>query len=153
MSPNAKVELSSEGLTHSFEVAISRQEQLCNALEDLADRLPSQINSYAAAKLADSLLPTLRHCHHLEEQAIFPLLLNAACTAPDTIDRLRAEHLEDEDHAEILSEAIISFAKNPIPGDAERLGYYLRGLFQPLRRHTAFDRGVLLPACRDAIGD
>ena len=134
-----------------YEGVILLQEQLCDALESLADSLPGQVNTYAAAQLAEQLLPTLWQCQNLEEGTVFPLLLETDCASIQTIDRLRAEHLEDEDHAGILSDAVMAFARNPRRSDADRLGYSLRGLFQPLRRHAAFDRSVILPMYRSAL--
>ncbi|MEQ3625380.1 MAG: hemerythrin domain-containing protein [Celeribacter sp.] len=135
----------------AFAEAILRQEHLCDALETLADSLPERVDTYTAMRLAGSLVPTLKRCQRLEEQVVFPLLLEQAPARSSMIDRLRAEHLEDEDQAMMLAPAIRAFAQQPAREDAGRLGFALRGLFQPLRRHAAFDRDVLLPLYRRAL--
>ena len=129
-----------------------QQEALCCTLEALADALPKRLDTLAAVQLANSLVPTLTQCYSMEEKEVFPLLRQSSATFEQTLERLHAEHIEDEDHAAILADAIFSFARAPSQGDAEALGYLLRGLFQPLRRHLAFDREVVFPLFRWALG-
>tara|TARA_B100001179_G_scaffold81618_1_gene57636 strand:- start:622 stop:1083 length:462 start_codon:yes stop_codon:yes gene_type:complete len=136
-----------------FDAAITRQEQLCDALEALADSLPERIDTYAAMQLAGRIVPTLKRCQRLEERVIFPMILERAHAPVQMIDRLRTEHMEDEDQAIQLTAAIRAYAQYPHREDAGSLGYALRGLFQPLRRHTAFDRDILLPMYRRALLD
>ena len=66
---------------HSFNVAIEKQEILCSALEDLADTLPRQLDSYAAVRLACRLVPTLTQCQSLEEREVFPFLRQTGDTS------------------------------------------------------------------------
>lgn len=141
----------SDAPTEDLAAAILRLEQVCEDLERLADTLPGQVDTYAAVCLAERLLPTLRECQCLEETEVFPLLLKTHGAAPQMIARLHAEHVEDEDHAAMVEDAIIAFVRDPKRGGADKLGYALRGLFQPLRRHVAFDRGVILPSYRAAL--
>jgi hypothetical protein len=56
--------------------------------------------------------------------------------------------VEDEDHAVMVAEAVTRFIQSPRHADADRLGYLIRGLFQPLTRHSAFDRSIILPLYR-----
>ena len=136
---------------HAFGAGLAQQEILCSALEDLADTLPRQLDTYAAVRLAGRLVPTLTQCQSLEEREVFPLLRQTSDTSAQMLDRLHAEHIEDEDHAAMLADAINGFAHDPAQNDAEALGFFLRGLFQPLRRHVAFDREVILPMYRHAL--
>ena len=59
-----------------FDAAITRQEQLCDALEALADSLPERIDTYAAMQLAGRIVPTLKRCQRLEERVISRHLLS-----------------------------------------------------------------------------
>ena len=120
-------------------------------IRDLADTLPRQLDTYVAVRLAGRLVPTLTQCQSLEEREVFPLLRETSDTSAQMLDRLHAEHIEDEDHAAMLADAINRFAYDAAQNDAEALGYFLRGLFQPLRRHVAFDREVILPMYRHAL--
>ncbi|WP_366140037.1 hemerythrin domain-containing protein [uncultured Jannaschia sp.] len=131
-----------------FEVLISGQEQVCHELEALADTLPDRIDTLAATVLAEELYPTLRACQDLEEARIFPAILASGAGLEVTIARLRAEHIEDEDHAVMVAESVMRFVRDPRRADADRLGFLMRGLFQPLRRHSAFDRDIVLPLYR-----
>lgn len=132
-----------------FEALISEQDQLCDSLEALADQLPDRIDTFAAANLAEKICSVLRSCQDLEEAEIFPVLLIRDADLLRMINRLRAEHVEDEDHAILVAEAINQFVRDPARSGADRLGYCIRALFQPLRRHVAFDRNIVLQLFRE----
>jgi hypothetical protein len=91
---------------------------------------------------------TLRRCQRFEEGEIFPALATRRPDLRPTLDRLRAEHFEDQDQASDLRDAVEGFLTRREPPKAEEIGYMLRGLFTSLRRHLAFDRDVILPLCR-----
>ena len=124
---------------------LARQEALCVALEQLADSLPHRFDTYLGLSLARRVWPTLRRAHIFEERVIFPVLIAARGDLADTLDRLHGEHLEDEDQAADLHDAIIALVADRSRRDAERIGYMLRGLFIGLGRHLAFEREHLLP--------
>lgn len=137
-------------LATRFEGCISRQFDICKTLESLADRLPTQVNRCEAVSLASRIPRTLQRAHLLEETMIFPVLMITQGEIGVTLNRLRHEHREDEDHAADIYDAIEALAKRrPIISSAE-MGYMFRGLFISLRRHLAFDRDYLLPMYRNA---
>jgi hypothetical protein len=142
------IELERIGSPQRYELLISKQERVCLDLEALADQLPNRVDTLAAKILADALYPTLRTCQDLEEAHVFPAILKQDAAISPTIARLRAEHVEDEDHAVMVAEAVTRFIQSPRHADADRLGYLIRGLFQPLTRHSAFDRSIILPLYR-----
>lgn len=131
-----------------FDDCLIRQFGLCQALENLADSLPWRVDTLAATILANRLHPTLRQCHRMEETIIFPVLLISGPQMHPILDRLRKEHVEDEDHASDVRDAVTAFASNQARADAEEIGYMLRCLFVSLRRHLAFDRDYVLPLYR-----
>jgi len=147
-------ENSGSGVTR-FETCLARQVELCCALETLADALPSRVDTRAAVLLADAVYETLHHCHQIEESLIFPTLLTAHPDMLSTITRLRTEHVEDEEQASEVKDAIMSFVILQKRKDVEEFGYLLRGLFVALRRHLAFDRDYMLPLYRrtDAVSN
>lgn len=138
-----------------FETCLAQQIDLCCALETLADALPSRVDTRAATLLAETLQETLHHCHQMEETFIFPALLSARPDMLSTITRLRAEHVEDEEQACEVKDAIMAFVILQKRKDVEEFGYLLRGLFVALRRHVAFDRDYMLPLYRrtDAVSN
>lgn len=136
-----------------FQTLILGQERLCLRLEGLADSLPDRIDTLAATRLAARIPPFLAACQRREEHDVFPTLIARDPSLRPTLLRLRAEHLEDEDHAGLVAETLTAFARDPRRSGADRLGYLLRGLFQPLRRHAAFDRMVVLPLYRQAMAE
>lgn len=124
------------------------QSALCDALENMADALPDRADAQKLLHLARSVHPTIKRAHDFEEEQLFPLL----STLPqergvlaETLDRLHYEHLEDEGFAAELFDEMIKFATGQSDRDPERLGYMLRGFFEGLRRHLAFEREHLLP--------
>lgn len=133
------------GLLATFDRCLAEQDALCRALEDLADSLPGRLDTHGAVLLLGRLGPLLRRCHHLEEEVIFPALRAARRDLGPVLDRLSAEHLEDEAQAGELEEAVVALAARWPAADAERLGYMLRGLFTALRRHVAHDRDRIRP--------
>ncbi|WBU58749.1 hemerythrin domain-containing protein [Paracoccus sediminicola] len=153
MQKTEHIHLKCSDSPQEYELLILRQEQVCFDLEMLADQLPYRVDTLAAKKLADTLHPTLRACQDLEEAHVFPAILRQNVAIGPTVARLRAEHAEDEDHAVMVAESVMRFIRSDCRSDADGLGYLIRGLFQPLLRHSAFDRTVILPLYLQATPD
>lgn len=134
----------------AFDSCLMEQLDLCQRLEDLADALPSKVDTLSATLLANRLRSTLRRCHRLEETVVFPILMTTEMDVHPIFDRLRKEHQEDEDHACDVQDAIRVFVSASDRESAEKLGYMLRCLFVSLRRHLAFDRDYVLPLFKRA---
>jgi len=139
-------------LAKRFDSCLMQQFNLCHELELLADSLPSRVDTSAALLLADRLHPTLRRCHALEETMIFPVLKISQNDVTSILYRLQSEHVEDQDHAHDVCEAVKSLVAHEPTCDAEKTGYMLRGLFVSLRRHLAFDQDFVLPLYRRSCG-
>ncbi len=135
-----------------FDACIGRQFDLCLALESLADSLPSCVDTYDAMTLVNKLNTTLRRCHRFEETMVFPVLRISNRDVGSILERLRIEHVEDEDHAADLRDALETFVTCRRTAAADEIGYMLRGLFTALRRHAAFDRDHILPLYRRSAG-
>lgn len=120
---------------------------LCDILEDIADSLPDRLDRRKCKLAAATIEPLIANIHKFEEQTIFPMARRELWRlgAPNrSINRLEAEHCEDQGFAGELSGAL----SNVLEGGAfnpEMLGYMLRGFFESVRRHTAFERDYLLP--------
>jgi hemerythrin-like domain-containing protein len=125
----------------SLKLAHSEMQDLCEMLEGIADSLPHNLNAGTCSKAAATLEPLVKRVHVFEEQEVFPKYA-AANPGPSTTEmlaRLREEHCVDECYAEELSDALrrVSSASDPISPDT--LGYMLRGFFEAMRRHLAFE--------------
>lgn len=124
------------------------QSNLCAALEQLADGLPSEVRNDDCLALARSVYPIVHRSHKFEERELFPYL-KANCAGRDnlavTLDRLHGEHWEDEAYAEEVQHELMAFAADREAVDVEKLGYMLRGFFVGVRRHLAFEREHILP--------
>lgn len=136
---NAVVEL---GFHHN------KQLRLCKELEALADALPSSIDNQHCLTIARQIMPTVREAHEFEEQVLFPILevlANQNAELAHSLERLRFEHWEDESFAEDLIESMRQYSSGDHKRDGEKLAYMLRGFFDGLRRHMAFEAEHLMP--------
>ena len=125
--------------------AHSEKLKVCGALEEIADALPDRVDRLMCVSVASTLLPMLRNIHRYEEEVIFPTY--AAATADlQCIERLKAEHVEDECFADEVTEALMTIGHGSAVANPEALGFMLRGFFEMMRRHVAFERGHILPA-------
>ena len=119
---------------------------LCAALEAIADALPGGVRRAECLRIASLLVPLLRQAHAYEDDVIFPAFAAVAPDADQTIYRLRVEHVEDESFAYEVTEILLAVGHGEPIANAEAMGFMLRGLFETLRRHIAFEREHVLPA-------
>jgi hemerythrin-like domain-containing protein len=130
--------------------------QLCDALEDLADTLPDQLDVQSCLTLSRCIIPTVRQAQMMEETQFFPLL--ASMFQHDkhvqaSLDRLRHEHFEDDSYAEEIAALLQTCGEVGKSTNAEAAGYMLRGFFTSIRRHVAFERECLVPLVEQRISD
>lgn len=127
--------------------------ELCDSLERIADNLPDNVDAQEALHVARGIYATVKRSHEFEEKALFPLLLDDGPREETckTIQRLHAEHWEDESFAFEVQDALTDFVRNPGEGNAEALGYMLRGFFEGMRRHLAFECEHVVPAIRHKL--
>jgi len=129
-----------------FEQICSQQLALCEALEDVADRLGVAMQDRCCMQLARALGPLMRRAHLFEEQQLFPLMQQIAASDrgfAKSIDQLKFEHYEDECFAEEVYEVLMDLGRGVNRMSRDAVGYLLRGFFMSLRRHIAFEREVL----------
>lgn len=122
--------------------------QLCDALEKIADALPN-VDLLMCLGTANAIVPLLRNIHRYEETIIFPTYVAAAGgsnASLASIRRLRAEHVEDECFAGEVTEILLAIGHGEAVENAEAVGFMLRGFFESMRRHIAFEREHVLPA-------
>jgi hemerythrin-like domain-containing protein len=127
--------------------AHDEQLRLCAELEAIADSLPTSINRQKCIYAAKALGPLIRGVHHYEDEVVFPALERQFQTTPDlarTLARLRFEHFEDECFAEELAERLLLLGSGRSDVNMEATGYMLRGFFEGVRRHIAFEQDHLL---------
>ncbi|MEL6920111.1 MAG: hemerythrin domain-containing protein [Pseudomonadota bacterium] len=123
------------------------QAGLCAALEKVADSLPHAVKPNDCLALARGIPAIIRRAHHFEEDVLFPFMrihCDDLAVLNKTLDRLHGEHWEDESYAGELHLALTDFVEGDQP-NADKLAYMLRGFFEGLRRHVAFEREHLLP--------
>lgn len=136
------------GLAMEFRAHLAAKDRFCDQLEAIADRLPDAVDLRDCLIVAQKIIPMINRAHQFEEGFVFPLILaeNAAVIElPEWLERLKFEHLGDEEFASDLSSALRDFATNKEDANIQSLSWMLRGFFEGLRRHVAFERSSLLP--------
>lgn len=126
---------------------LEKQYALCNALEEVADMLPENIDKQKCLRLAMSLIPIVHAAHQFEEHILFETLQKVQGPSDhlnDIFDRLHGEHLEDEGFGEEVADGLRELASGQAD-NFEKVGYMLRGFFEGVRRHLAFEKDYLLP--------
>lgn len=127
---------------------LSAQAALCAELERIADGLPDNVEPQKCLHIARTIYPLVRHAHEFEESVLFPRmaeLYGPGQVFGPTAERLKFEHWEDESYAEEIYDAMNQFLADRSRARAEMLAYMLRGFFEGLTRHLAFEREHLMP--------
>ncbi len=149
MTDNATIKLAhGEDPIAALRKAHRDQLLLCDRLEEIADSLPDGINRQKCIYAARALGPMIRGVHRFEEDVVFPMIAGRPGVdekIETTLNRLRFEHCEDECFAEELTDALHALGSGRADVNIEAIGYMLRGFFEAMRRHIAFEREMLLP--------
>ena len=136
-----------QSTVHWLRNAHREQLALCRQLEEIADSFPDNINTQKCLFAAKVLHPLIKGVHDFEEKKFFPWVANTAPSQRDmtaTLERLRFEHCEDECFAEELTDLLLRLGSSDKTVNYETAGYMLRGFFEGVRRHIAFEREHLL---------
>ena len=119
------------------------QLKLCDELEAIADSLPTNIDPIKCLGVAKCLGAVVKDVHRFEEDDLFPTLTGRpeeAGSMAATFERLKFEHLIDESYADDLTERLLYLGHGGLDVNMEATGYMLRGFFEALRRHIAFEQ-------------
>lgn len=126
--------------------AHAEQLALCDRLEEIADSLPGNVDPQKCLYAAKALGPLIKGVHTYEETILFPWLESTSDIQPalrETLNRLKFEHCEDACFAEELTDTLLRLGSGQSV-NVEATGYMLRGFFEALRRHIAFEREHIL---------
>lgn len=143
--PREAAKLNLNAIVAKLEAFHKKQSILCDRLESIADSLPDNVDCQEALIVARQILPILYEAHRFEENILFRLIENDESIS-HSLERLKFEHWEDEASGEDLTDALLSFAKNYKAIGTDKLAYMLRGFFDNLRRHIAFEAEHIVPA-------
>ncbi|MEN0088618.1 MAG: hemerythrin domain-containing protein [Pseudomonadota bacterium] len=135
-------------LIEQLEVHLDTQLRLCVALERIADDLPQKVCRQSCLHAARSIYPIIKSAHRFEEDSLFPAIREAFANQPNSPDspfqRLMEEHWEDESFGQEIAEVMREFVAGR-DTNTDKLSYMLRGFFEGLRRHIAFEKQVFGP--------
>jgi len=125
-----------------------RKLRLCSELESIADTLPQHPNLLICLLVASELVPLLAASHQFEEDRLFPAFMTGT-SDPEarglSVRRLRAEHVEDACAAQDITELLFATGHGHPIENPEAFGFMLRGFFENVRRHVAFEREHIMP--------
>lgn len=126
---------------------LKTQIALCDALEKIADDLPTKVDRQECLHIAKNIFPIIKRAHEFEETKLFPMFADTKfqINSEAILERLQSEHWEDESYALELQEALTEYVANSPASNAEALGYMLRGFFGNLRRHIASEKEFFNP--------
>ena len=128
---------------------------LCKDLEAIADGLPGSLNAETSLLIAANIVPIIKSAHKFEEDHIYPVMVDAVrhgTKMQGEILRLKSEHWVDEDLGEEICAALREFVTAKNPSKAEALSWMLRGFFESMRRHVAYEQAVILPVILKKLG-
>ena len=141
---------STQMVLSTLNLQLKKMLALCDCLEKIADDLPANFDRQHCLAVSRSLVPMVKQAHAFEEQVLFPIILKLRKsdeTIKPIFERLQWEHIEDEDYGAEVSEALIDLVAGSLT-NIEKLSYMLRGFFEGMRRHIAFEREHILPLLR-----
>ena len=147
-SPDAPAQYPPAGIANTMQHYLREQARFCDRLETMADLLPDGVNDRDCLLMAQNIVPLVKRAHEFEEQTVYPLLVATPDMTPEllaTLERLRFEHLGDEEFAGDLCVSLREFVTGPERCNVQSLAWMLRGFFESLRRHVAFEREHVLP--------
>jgi hypothetical protein len=131
-----------------FDAHQRQMESLCSRLELIADLLPDQADPTLCKFTSDSMMSTLSDAQSFEENELFPMLEVLGHLEPEMdrlVEQLRDEHYEDLCFAEEVRDNLASMIQGEPTQTANATGYMLRGFFEKLRRHMAYERHLTAP--------
>lgn len=126
-----------------FDAHQRQMEALCARLELIADLLPDQVDPTLCKFTSDNMVKTLSDAQAFEEEELFPILKELSHLDADMgqlIGQLRDEHYEDLCFAEEVRDNLRAIIIGEPTQTANATGYMLRGFFEKLRRHMAYER-------------
>jgi len=135
-------------LTAQLRMVHHNKYALCDRLEEIADALPNNINKHFCTTTAQAIEPILSKAHRFEEQELYPAICRLHEGVVDqakVFERLRSEHYEDRCFGEEVREVLMSYGEGKPIQAANATGYMLRGFFENLRRHMAFEAELARP--------
>jgi hypothetical protein len=137
-----------ETIAKTYRSFLIRKNDFCDRLEALADLLPHRVDKQDCLLMAQNAVPLVLRAHAFEEHIVFPYI-DKNPDLPDStklaLDRLKFEHIGDEDYAHDLCISLREFVIHRDKTNPETLSWMLRGFFEGLRRHVAFEQALLLP--------
>ena len=147
--------MSEFSLVDKFSAHHRRLLLICDELEAIADSLPDRVCGQKCLRLARGLGATMTDAQQLEESKIFPTLLALEPLREElvgTLEQLRSDHHHDLCYAEEVQETLRAYGEGRRSVSPDAAGFMLRGFFEGLRRHIAFEQHLIGPLLHLAEG-
>lgn len=131
--------------------AFTRQMNLCDLLENIADSLPARLDRQQCLHVARMIGPLMKQAHAAEEALLFPQVATRHNDGENVVEKLRLEHIEDECFAEEVQYELLRMGQGQPLMAPEATGYMLRGFFEGVRRHIRHELELLKAVERPAL--
>ncbi len=131
-----------EAILSAYNSVRADQLALCDALESVADSLPSSIDRQTCLQLARAIKPLMARAHDIEEKQLFPEIRRQSqfhVSSDTVLEAFLQDHASDLYYSDEVSEALMALGRGQPSPSLEATGYLLRGFFDGLRRHIAYE--------------
>lgn len=121
------------------------QRRLCDTLESIADQLPEMIEPELCMAVYNSLELNLP-VYHRNEEALYAVILDnapAGQTLDSAVEIAKKEHRIHHGYAHEFHEFMNN--QNIYGFNPDMYGYMLRGFFEAIRSHLAWEDATLIP--------
>jgi len=122
-----------------------RLEEWCSGLEEIADALPDIDQAQTSRALHFAKQNALLHFRDFEERLIPLLKKRVSEDHWSVLTNVSEEHVKDECLVYELLEIFERFDGRRSYLDPNALGFFLRSLFEIFRRHTTWEKAIILP--------
>ena len=127
---------------------------LCDAIEAVADGLPTKIDKDWCRRILD-ILPIELSLHHKDEElGLFPLLQKRSKSEdgiPSILNQLEREHLVDSDRASELLIPLSELSSGLTPKHTNVIDCIFNGFVEAYRRHLIREIDFLLPLAHNRL--
>lgn len=138
----------------TIEIEQENQLKLCEALERIADGLPSMPDPAFVGILVELLRTCFPRQSILDDEYLFPALLKVSKNNSKTSQLLRqvkTERQTDEYLAHDLADSLEQMVPSARVENPDMLGYMLRHFFECRRRQITWYRAVIIPLARERL--
>jgi hypothetical protein len=141
----------SNGATDIVSGAHAQILKACDRLESICDSLPHAYSRVDCLEMSMWLGQSFPDLIEKEEGSLIRITPAATFDWEEAVQTWKRHHRTDVTYAVELAEALEEFARRDQAGTVDALSYMMRGFFEAVRRHVAYEE-VLVAYVTDSAG-